>query len=380
MVTATVSVRVDRERARGPWLVSVDHRPLAAPPRLWQFFDAWGASACEKPSVFADRASMTGVHATAPSHTTSPVVSSFAFETWFANLTGLQPSTIRNTVISIIVVAVVLLLRTVVLRLIQRHISDTTRHYHVRRAINYASSALLLLAVARVWFKGLQEIEIILGLASAGIAISLRDPFVSLSGWLFILLRRPFVIGDRIQVGDTFGDVVDIRMFQTYLLECGNWVDADQATGRIVMVPNAVVFTTPIANYTHDFAYIWDKVVVRLTFESDWKRAKKLLTTIAEQHTQSSSADAEEQIRQAASKHLIFFKKLTPIVYTSVKEWGIQLTVRYLSPVRQRRGLSQTVWEAILEAFANEPNLRFAYPTTRFFDRIAEEKSESSTK
>ena len=300
-------------------------------------------------------------------------------EAWLAGLTGLQQPSVRKALLSAAAILLVLLLRSLALRLVRKHVADVARHYHFRRALNYASSALLLLVVARVWFEGLQEIGVFLGLASAGLAISLRDPLVSVAGWLFILLRRPYVIGDRIQVGETFGDVVDIRMFQTYLLECGNWVDGDQATGRIVMVPNTVVFTTSIANYTHGFAYIWDEVTVRLTFESDWKRAKEILTAIAEQQTMPACEDAERQIREAASEHLIFFKKLTPIVYTSVKEWGIQLTVRYLTPVRQRRGSSQRVWEATLEAFAQESDISFAYPTTRFFDRTVEDKPASST-
>jgi small-conductance mechanosensitive channel len=306
-------------------------------------------------------------------------VNAATVEAWLAGLTGLQQPSVRKALLSAAAILLVLLLRSLALRLVQKHVADVARHYHFRRALNYASSGLLLLVVARVWFEGLQEIGVFLGLASAGLAISLRDPLVSVAGWLFILLRRPYVIGDRIQVGETFGDVVDIRMFQTYLLECGNWVDGDQATGRIVMVPNTVVFTTSIANYTHGFAYIWDEVTVRLTFESDWKRAKELLTTIAEEQTLPSCEDAERQIREAASEHLIFFKKLTPIVYTSVKEWGIQLTVRYLTPVRQRRGSSQRVWEATLEAFAQVPDISFAYPTTRFFDRTVEDKPASST-
>jgi small-conductance mechanosensitive channel len=167
-------------------------------------------------------------------------------------------------------------------------------------------------------------------------------------------------------------------MFQTYLLECGNWVEGDQATGRIVMIPNGVVFSSSIANYTHGFEYIWDEIVVRLTFESDWRRAKEILKTIADEQTLPLCEDAERQIREAASEHMIFFKKLSPIVYTSGKEWGVQLSVRYLAPVRQRRGTTQRVWEATLEAFAAEPGISFAYPTTRFYDHATEGKSEAS--
>lgn len=301
-----------------------------------------------------------------------------AIESWLASFSGIQEENVRKLLTSLLFVLGVLVLRFVVLRLIHKRVEEVKRHYHFRRAVNYLSSALVLLIVVRIWFEGLQEIGVFLGLASAGLAIALRDPLVGLAGWLFILVRRPYVIGDRIQVGETFGDVIDIRMFQTYLLECGNWVDGDQATGRIVMIPNGVVFSSSIANYTHGFEYIWDEIVVRLTFESDWRRAKEILKTIADEQTLPLCEDAERQIREAASEHMIFFKKLSPIVYTSGKEWGVQLSVRYLAPVRQRRGTTQRVWEATLEAFAAEPGISFAYPTTRFYDHATEGKSEAS--
>ncbi|MCH8507626.1 MAG: mechanosensitive ion channel family protein [Phycisphaerales bacterium] len=276
----------------------------------------------------------------------------------------------REVVVKILYSAAALLLmllvRFITLRLIRKHVDDTKAKYRWGRAINYLVGVLCLLLVARIWTPGLQNIGVFLGLASAGLAIALRDPIVCLVGWAFILIRRPYQVGDRIQIGDARGDVIDIRMFQTYLMECGEWIDGDQSTGRILLIPNNSVFSSATANYTHGFEYIWDEVVVRLTFESDWRRAKELLTQIANTHMNPHCDDAQRQIRSAASEHMIFFQKLTPIVYTSVREWGVQLTVRYLTPPRQRRGSAQRLWEAILDAFAGEPDIRFAYPTTRF--------------
>lgn len=264
------------------------------------------------------------------------------------------------------VVLLMVLVRFIVSRFVGKHVGDIKSRYRWRRTINYVLGVIGLLLIARIWTPGLQNIGVFLGLASAGLAIALRDPIVCVVGWAFILIRRPFQVGDRIQIGENRGDVIDIRMFQTYLMECGEWIDGDQSTGRILLIPNNSVFSATMANYTHGFDYIWDEVVVRLTFESDWRRAKDLLTKIADTHMNPHCDDAQRQIRSAASEHMIFFQKLTPIVYTSVREWGVQLTVRYLTPPRQRRGSAQRLWEAILDAFAGEPDIRFAYPTTRF--------------
>ncbi|MDW7709987.1 MAG: mechanosensitive ion channel family protein [Deferrisomatales bacterium] len=283
-----------------------------------------------------------------------------------AEWSGLTPETIRGLVRSCAILLLMLVARFVALRIVRRHVEDTRNRYRWRRAINYLIGILGLLLLTRIWTSGLRDIGVFLGLASAGLAISLRDPIVCLVGWAFILIRRPYQVGDRVQIGQHRGDVIDIRLFQTYLMECGEWVDGDQSTGRILLVPNNAVFSSPLANYTYGFAYIWDELVVRLTFESDWQRAKQLLGEIADTQMAPHCKDAQEQIREAAAQHMIFFQKLTPIVYTSVREWGVQLTVRYLTPVRQRRGSSERLWEAILGAFAREPRIRFAYPTTRF--------------
>jgi small-conductance mechanosensitive channel len=129
-----------------------------------------------------------------------------------------------------------------------------------------------------------------------------------------------------------------------------------------------------IANYTTGFEHIWDEVAVLVTFESDWRQAKEILHGIAGRLCEHFSPQAEKQIRQAAQRYLIIAGKLTPIVYTTVRDSGVLLTLRYLTKARQRRGNEQAIWEAILDAFAAHDNIDFAYPTTRYYDNRAEGK------
>ena len=164
----------------------------------------------------------------------------------------------------------------------------------------------------------------------------------NLVGWAFILWRRPFEVGDRIQIGDTAGDVIDLRIFQFTLLEIGNWVDADQSTGRVIHVNNGQVFTLSVANFSKGFEYIWNEVPVLVTFESNWEKAKGILGAIAAKHGEDLSTAAEEKLRQAARKFMIFYSKLTPTVYTSVRDCGVLLTdsvsLRPSAPAIHRTG------------------------------------------
>ena len=213
-----------------------------------------------------------------------------------------------------------------------------------------------------------------LGLLTAGIAIALRDLIADIAGWLFILTRRPFEVGDRIEIGGQRGDVVDVSAFKFAIIEIGNWVDADQSTGRVIHIPNADVFRKPIANSTLEFPFLWNEVPVLVTFESDWRRAKKLLLGIVQKRAGPLVAQAERSLKHSNRKLLIRFTKLTPTVYTDVRDSGVMLTIRYLCPPRRRRSTAEEIWEDILDAFSAEACIDLAYPTMRAYVNAVEGK------
>ncbi|MGC9364564.1 MAG: mechanosensitive ion channel family protein [Fidelibacterota bacterium] len=275
---------------------------------------------------------------------------------------------------TIIIILVLWLIRFVLRRIIYRQTEDVKTRYVWMKTITYVTVLLGLIMIGSVWFKGFKELGTYLGLLSAGIAIALKDPLTNIAGWLFIMFRRTFTVGDRVQIGEKAGDVIDIRIFQFILLEIGNWVDADQSTGRVIYIPNGQIFTMPVANYSKGFQYIWDEVNVLVTFESDWKKAKDIMLEIAKKNAEHLSKSAERRVREASKKYMIFYKNLTPTVYTAVKDSGVQLTIRYLCEPKNRRGTQHAIWEEILENFTREKKIDFAYPTTRFYDNTTEGK------
>ncbi|GAB4262604.1 MAG: mechanosensitive ion channel [Deferrisomatales bacterium] len=289
-------------------------------------------------------------------------------------LTFTHPGLGRDLASTAAVLVLLWALRRVFLRLVETRLEDPDRLYRWRKATAYAAVALGVLVLGRIWIRGFQSVTTVVGLVSAGVAIALRDLLVNLAGWAFLVWRRPFEVGDRVQIGSLAGDVIDVRIFQFTLLEIGNWVDADQSTGRVVHVPNGRVFTEAVANYDKGFRYIWNELPVLVTFESDWRRAKEVLLTLAEKHAAELSHAAQEKVRAAARRYMIRYSHLTPTVYTSVRDSGVLLTIRYLCEPRRRRGTEEALWEAILAVFAEEPQIDFAYPTRRYFDHAAEGK------
>jgi len=303
------------------------------------------------------------------------VPSAATWTEWTRKLLEIKPDTSSRLLVSLGVILGVFLLRWVLLSLIYRQREDVKIRYRWKKTTQYIAASVTIVLVGRIWFEGVQSLATYLGLLSAGLAIALKELVANLVGWAFILWRRPFEVGDRIQIGDSAGDVIDLRIFQFTVLEIGNWVNADQSTGRIIHINNGRIFTDNLANYSKGFQYIWNEVPILVTFESDWRKAKSLLMTIADRHGQHLSQAAEEKLRMAARKFMIFYSKLTPTVYTSVEDCGVLLTVRYLCDPRYRRTTMESVWEDVLDAFAANDDIDFAYPTQRFYHNVIEGKS-----
>jgi small-conductance mechanosensitive channel len=174
-------------------------------------------------------------------------------------------------------------------------------------------------------------------------------------------------VSDRIEVDGFKGDVVDIRLFRFSLMEIEGWVGAEQSTGRLVHVPNGIVFTDEVANYTEGFGYIWHEVPILITFESDWKLAEQLILEILRGDAPDVEGAAGSMIRETARRYSIRIGALTPTVYLTVRDSGVLLTARYLVEARTRRGIEDRVWRSILEAFAEQAEVELAYPTVRTF-------------
>ena len=303
------------------------------------------------------------------------------FSTWLHNLTNIEQDILGKIVISIFVVVVLKIIHLIVLKIMWKNIEEPLKRYRWKKTLTYIFVFIGFLILGRVWLQAFQSLATFLGLLTAGLAIALKDIITDIAGWIFIVWRRPFEVGDRIQVGKHAGDVIDIRLFQFSLLEIRNWVDADQSTGRVIHIPNNQVLNDVLANFSKGFQYIWDEIPVLITFESNWQKAKTILQQIGNKHAEHVTPHAERRIKEASRKFMIFYKNLTPTVYTSVKNSGVLLTIRYLCEPRHRRASEHAIWEDILIAFNNTEGIDLAYPTQRiYYENLKDFSIKSSEK
>lgn len=272
-----------------------------------------------------------------------------------------------QVILTILVIGFIVAARAIATRLLYRNIEDVNVRFKWQKTANYIIYGIGFLMVGSIWSRAFGSLATVVGLASAGVAVALSSPLTNMAAWIYILVKHPFDVGDRIELADVRGDVIDRGVFQIVLLEIGEWVDADQSTGRILFIPNQQIFSENLVNYSSGIGYIWNEIKVKITFESNWREAKRILKQIADRVDDPYIETALTGLSEATKRYPIRYSSLSPIVYTSVVDEGILLTVRYLCGPRMKRGTQQAIWEEALDRFAERDDIRFAYPTQRFY-------------
>jgi small-conductance mechanosensitive channel len=248
----------------------------------------------------------------------------------------------------------------------QLKIDIAERHLYRKRA-SYIAAVLYFLILIPIWAETSQQWVTVFSVMGAGIALALHEMLLNIAGWFYIVVRHPYRTGDRIELGSLRGDVIDIRLFQTTLLELGNWVDGDQSTGRVVHMPHGQIFRNPLFNYTQGFEFLWNELPVLVTFESDWEKAKFILLRLGEEASKDVQEQVKRKVDRMARKYLIYDKDFIPIVYTKIEDSGIKLTLRYLTEARNRRNSEDAISQKMLRAIQSESDIEFAYPTYRIY-------------
>lgn len=187
-------------------------------------------------------------------------------EEFFRN-TPIQFTYIAET---IAIICLLILIHYIMIRVLRKKVHDDETRYKWRKNLTYILGFFGFILIGRIWFEGMGSVATFLGLLSAGLAIALKDPVSDMAGWLYLMWRKTIKVGDRVQIGEHKGDVIDMRFFKFSMLEIGNWVHADQSTGRVIHIPNHFVLRDSIINYTSDFDFVWNEVSIVITFESDW--------------------------------------------------------------------------------------------------------------
>ena len=260
----------------------------------------------------------------------------------------------RKLILSAIVLVTSIGFRRLLHLLVVTRLPDDNRHvYTVRKVTNLVVNVLVTLVILAIWMQHAGDLSVALGILGAGLAFALQEIIGSFAGWVTIITGRPFTIGDRVETGGIRGDVVDIGLLRTTLMETGNWLSGDHNTGRIVTVSNAFIFKEPLFNYSRHLGYVWDEVIVPVTYESDWQKASQIMTDAVQQHPsyQELLPQAQEQRRRARREFAIKITPLEPRVFTRLTDSWIELGLVYPVDADSRRAFRSQISQHILAEF-----------------------------
>jgi small-conductance mechanosensitive channel len=244
-----------------------------------------------------------------------------------------------------------------------KKVKDSKTRYSFRKIISILGIAVFSIAFVSIWIVETQNILIAFGLIGAAIAFGLQDIFKNFIGGITIFLNGIYRVGDRIEINQKFGDVIDISLFYTTLMETREWVSGDQVTGRLTILPNGLVLNGTVENYTRDFNFIWDEITVPIAYNSDWKEATAKILDIVNKETKDVSENAQTMMEKIEGKYYFTKRSLEPAIYLTLTDNWITFGIRYVTEVRQRRIIHDKLSRLILSEIEKSEKIKIASAT-----------------
>ena len=253
--------------------------------------------------------------------------------------------------------------KSVIEETVVRNIKEAKARYSFRKTVSILYIVGIVLVLIRIWVEHTQTLLVSYGLIAAGIAIALQDFFKNFVGGIIIFVTGIYRVGDRIELNAKIGDVIDIGILYTTLLELREWVAGDQATGRLTIMPNGLVLSGIVNNYTKDNNFIWDELELPITYDSDWKEAVTTIRRVVGAETKTMADEAEQEILKLGEKYYLTIRAVEPEIYLTLTDNWIAFHIRYITDVRKRRVIRNTLGQLILEELRKSGTVKIASAT-----------------
>ncbi len=272
-------------------------------------------------------------------------------------------SIVLKLVFSLLVLVVSLVANRALRNLLKMQIRDPaqmrTLYTLVRNSVFIVSSIVVLF----IWLGSGSNLTVTMGILGAGIAFASQEVIGSFAGYVNIVTGSLFRVGDRVRIGNVVGDVLDIGILRTRVMEIGEWVHADQYTGRMVTIANRVVFSDPVFNYTQGWHYLWDEVVIPVTYSSDWRLACEIMLDHGQEYTADIQGQAQAELRDLVQDYPVRETTVEPTLYIAMTDNWIELTLRYVVDAYARRRVKGQLHQELLQHFESESGITVASVT-----------------
>lgn len=274
--------------------------------------------------------------------------------------TFLQSDTGTRLAQSIVVLAVMYFAVKIIQKTLKKHIQNSNARYQARKAIGFIGYTLAVLAIMLIYNYKFSNLTLALGLAGAGIAFALQEIIVSFAGFLAILFGNFYKIGDRIQLGGIKGDVVDIGILRTTIMEMGDWVAGDLYNGKMVRVANSFIFKKPVYNYSGEFPFLWDEITIPIRHGCNRELAKKMILDAVSETVQSYTASTKTQWQKLTEDLYVENAQIDPMITMAFDENWMTFTARYVVDFKKRRTTKDLLYNKIMDALDKHPEIQLA--------------------
>ncbi|AZV46183.1 mechanosensitive ion channel protein MscS [Nautilia sp. PV-1] len=291
-----------------------------------------------------------------------------------------------NKLISLVISIAISIFIFMLIKLAVRKYVKEESFYLTNKILNFINATVILIIISFFYINNATYLITIVGFASAGIAIAMKDWFMNIFGWFVIMTSGNFKVGDRIKIylqnGQVriVGDVIDITMTRIVIYEDVTLTTYlyNRRAGRIVFIPNNIIFTNPVFNYTHHgMSTVWDGIDITITFDSNHKKAVYLAKEIVSKYSKGYTDITKRRLQKLKSEYHIKNANVEPRIYTFIEDNGIRISCWYLNnytPLNLRSNISAE----IIEAFNNEEDITIAYPTYTIVKRGEHEEPDKT--
>ncbi len=259
---------------------------------------------------------------------------------------------------------VVLLLTSLIKRVVNNKIENTDHRYRVRKAVNFVGYILIVIILLLVYGNKLGNLGVALGVAGAGVTFALQEVIVSFAGWLNIILSGTPSVGQRVKIGDAKGDIIDIGVMRTTIMEMGDWVEGDLYNGRIITLANSYVFKERIHNYSAEYPFLWDEVKVPIRTESDYELAREVFSKVVNDICEDYAIKSEKGWRLMANKFRVEQANVRPTVRLKFDQNWITFTLRYIVDYKSRGTTKDKIYTALLDEINKHDSITIATSTS----------------
>jgi small-conductance mechanosensitive channel len=259
-------------------------------------------------------------------------------------------------------IVIIVFLKRVLQHLVRKRIGNQTVRYKVQKSIRFLSYLLFTLLVMVILGIRMEGMTVALGVTGAGIAFALQEVIVSIAGYIAIFTGGFYETGDRVQLGGVRGDVVDVGILRTTIMEMGDWVQGDLYNGKMVRVANSFIFKEPVYNYSGKFPFLWDELTIPIATTSDYKLARQLIETVVKNEVGEYIDFANKHWDRMTDNYKLEDAQVEPMVTFKFDENWITFTVRYVVDHKKRRTVQSALFEKILDALNERDDvIRVAY-------------------